>query len=362
MQVHIVGGFLGSGKTTGISMACKALAARKLTAGVITNDQGKKLVDTAYFDGQKIPAVQVTNGCFACNYDDLIEKLNQLTKAVQPDVVFAEAVGCSADIVAAVVKPLQETRKSEHTSITYTVFADTRLFSQWISGDTLPFSQKVLYLYDRQLEEAGLIVLNKRDLVSPGLARQVLDDARNRFPGKHIRLQNSLDPLQVDAWLDELDGMSKRSTPLESLRIDYDHYAEGRCSLGWVDTRLEILSPSIGNQRALVIDWITGLEREFHQRGIGLGHLKVLASAGKTEAKFGLTFGDAAGWRAQVPDLRCRDLHLLVNARAEADPVLIHEMILQKALSAAEKTQSQVEEKDAEVFRSEYPKPKRRVV
>ncbi len=112
MQLHMVGGFLGSGKTTAIAAACKALAVRKMTAGVITNDQGKYLVDTAFFDLQKIPAVQVARGCFCCNYDDLITRIDQLVRAVQPDVIFAEAVGSCADMVATVIKPLQELEKS----------------------------------------------------------------------------------------------------------------------------------------------------------------------------------------------------------------------------------------------------------
>jgi G3E family GTPase len=48
MNLHLVGGFLGSGKTTGIIAASKLLLSRGLRVGVITNDQGKYLVDTAY--------------------------------------------------------------------------------------------------------------------------------------------------------------------------------------------------------------------------------------------------------------------------------------------------------------------------
>lgn len=46
---HLVGGFLGSGKTTAIIQACKRLLQTGQKVGVITNDQGKYLVDTAFF-------------------------------------------------------------------------------------------------------------------------------------------------------------------------------------------------------------------------------------------------------------------------------------------------------------------------
>ena len=76
--------------------------------GVVTNDQGKYLVDTAFFRLSDLPAVEVTGGCFCCNYDDLDARLAQLIATAHPDVIFAESVGSCADIVATVVKPLLE--------------------------------------------------------------------------------------------------------------------------------------------------------------------------------------------------------------------------------------------------------------
>ncbi len=359
MQLHLVGGFLGSGKTVAIAAACRALAARKLTAAVITNDQGKFPVDTAFFDAQKIPAVQVTNGCFCTHYDELIAKMDQLERAIQPDVIFAEVAGSAADVVATVVKPLREMERTAR--VTFSVFADTRLFSQWISGEPLPFSAKVLYVYGGQLAEAGLLVLNKRDLVSPDRAHRALDDARARFPTKQVRLQNSLDPLQIDAWLSDLDNLIRHPLPLNSLQIDYTRYAAGIAALGWLDTHINFTAPTIIDYRPLVIDWITGLDRDFRQRAIGLGHFKVMLKAGKTEARVSLTSGDAAGWRAQIPALRCRDLSALVNARVEGGAEIAREVVIHTATSAAGKMSCMVEEKDAEAFHPAFPKPKRRV-
>jgi Ni2+-binding GTPase involved in maturation of urease and hydrogenase len=362
MQLHLVGGFLGSGKTTAIAAACKALATRKLTAGVVANDQGKYLVDTAFYDSQKISTVQVAGGCFCCNYDDLAEKIDRLSNTVQPDVIFAEAVGSSADIVATVIKPLQDLKKPDSLNITFSVFADMRLFFQWVTGEVTPFGQKVMYLYGKQVEEAGLLVINKRDLVSPGRARDAMEDARGRFPQKQVRLQNSLDAIQIDSWLDELDGISKRPSALNSLSIDYNWYAAGKAALGWLDTHLDFQAQSTMDMRPLVIEWITGLDREFRQRNIPVGHIKVMLSAGKTEAKVSLTAGDTAGWRTQIPELRGKSLHALVNARMEADPSQIRQIMEETAALAAANHNCLMEEKDTEAFRPGFPKPKRRMM
>jgi G3E family GTPase len=71
MKIYLVGGFLGSGKTTAIIQACRILMADGKKVGVITNDQGKYLVDTAFMKFNDIPTVEVTGGCFCCNYQDL---------------------------------------------------------------------------------------------------------------------------------------------------------------------------------------------------------------------------------------------------------------------------------------------------
>jgi G3E family GTPase len=361
MQIHLVGGFTGSGKTAAIMSACRSLATRKVTAGVITNDQGKYLVDTAYLDWQKVPAVQVTGGCICCNYDDFLAKLEQLDRAVQPDVVFVEADGTCADLVATVVKPLDELRRNTGQKVTLSVFADCRLMSQWLSGEPLPFDNQAMYVYGRQLDEAGLIVLNKRDLVSPDKARLALDQARNGFPGKQVRMHNAHDALNTDTWLDELDGMARRDTVMNSLLIDYTRYAAGESSIGRVDTQLTFSSPSAVDLRGLMVDWIVGVNKEIRARGIGLGHLKMLTRTGHTYAKIGLTAGDAAAWRAQIPDMHGKELKALVNARMEAEPAVIREMLINAANTAAVNAACQMDEKDTEAYTPAYPKPKRRV-
>ena len=362
MQLHLVGGFLGSGKTTAIAAACKALATRKKTAGVVTNDQGKYLVDTAFFDLQKIPAVQVADGCFSSNYDDLAEKIERLSRTIQPDVIFAETAGASADLVATVIKPLQELRRDDPMAITLTVFADTRLFSPWVAGEEVPFGPKVMYLYGKQVEEAGLLVLNKRDLVSPGRSRQALEDARGRFPRKAVRLQNSLDAVQIDAWLDDLDAMSQQPGSLGSLPIDYNWYAAGKAAIGWLDTTLEFQAPGTTDMRPLAVELITGMDREYRQRGIPVGHIKVILQAGKTGAKVSLTAGDAVGWRSQVPDMRGKSLRVLVNVRVEAEPVLAGQVVEQVSRQSALAHNCQLEQKDTEAFKPGFPKPKRRMM
>ena len=71
MKLYLVNGFLGSGNTTAIQMACQNLQNNQKRVGVITNDQGEELVDTAFLKNHDLPTLQVTGGCFCCNYAKL---------------------------------------------------------------------------------------------------------------------------------------------------------------------------------------------------------------------------------------------------------------------------------------------------
>src|SRR5450432_2380324 len=163
MKIHLLSGFLGSGKTTAIQQASYKLLQQGIKTGVITNDQGIRLVDGDFFKSLSIPGRQVVNGCFCCNYNDLETSIQSLIETNETEVIFAESVGSCTDIVATVLKPLLHFRPA--AQVTVSIFADVRLL-QMILGDTNLFDETVNYIYLKQLEEAGIIVINKIDLIS----------------------------------------------------------------------------------------------------------------------------------------------------------------------------------------------------
>ena len=58
-QLIVVAGFLGAGKSTLILAAAQRLHAQGLRVGIITNDQGHDLVDTALAHTQQVPVVEI---------------------------------------------------------------------------------------------------------------------------------------------------------------------------------------------------------------------------------------------------------------------------------------------------------------
>jgi G3E family GTPase len=239
MQLHIIGGFLGSGKTTAIIGAARYLAAQGKQVGVITNDQGRHLVDSEILRADALPAMEVTGGCFCCHFDDLNQRLKHLIDMHHPDVIFAESVGSCADVVATVVRPLLEMEAGAVKPSSYTVFADVRLLYRYLNGLEMPFSDGINYIFGKQIEEAGLLFINKTDLVEAGHLEEVVKSASASYPNTDIITASALDAEDIGVWVNGLlTGLYP--APVRSLQIDYDRYAEGEGHFAWIDREYQI--------------------------------------------------------------------------------------------------------------------------
>src|SRR5882672_3988644 len=164
MKLLLAGGFLGSGKTTAIQQACFLLLKENKKVAVITNDQGEKLVDSKFINSFSIPVKEVTNGCFCCNYNDLLQNIYYFSKEINPDIIFGETVGSCTDIVATIARPLTEMHPEFEVNIS--VFVDTCLLHSIITGTSSFIDDSVRYIFKKQMEEADLLILNKTDLVT----------------------------------------------------------------------------------------------------------------------------------------------------------------------------------------------------
>src|SRR6185503_17899471 len=165
LKLFLIGGFLGSGKTTAIIEAVKYIHQHQKKVVVITNDQGTQQVDTLFIRGHDIPSEEVSGGCFCCNYEKLEKRIDYLNLTNNPDIIFAESVGSCTDLAATVINPLLSIHPGQY-EIILSVFADIRLLMKFLQNDKDIFFDNVNYIYEKQLEEADIIVVNKIDLLN----------------------------------------------------------------------------------------------------------------------------------------------------------------------------------------------------
>lgn len=384
MRVHFVGGFLGSGKTTAIAGACRLLVSRGTRVGVVTNDLGKLQVDSYFIRALGFPSVEVSGGCFCCNYDDFEERISALAQREQPEVVFAESVGSCADLVSTVIRPFLAFRDHRGIESALSVFADSRLLAARLFSKPLPFSEDLTYLFDRQLEEAELIVLNKRDLLGSSERAELRAAAVRAYPHARILEICAMEPEGPEAWLVIAESLAKSAVAQENnpsvrrnlsppMEIDYGRYGRGERELSWLDERLLIEDPSASNFtgercRYAALALMRELWKRTTMNGKAPGHVKCLVSAGGEHYKLGYSSGDALhGGQgsggvfpfsdADLPMFRARSVTLILNARVMTDPENLLGLVSEAIEAVRADSGVVIVQQDRSAFRPDFPRP-----
>ncbi len=357
MKLHITGGFLGSGKTTAIINASKLLMQNGEKVAVITNDQGNYLVDTNFVALNNIPAAEVTNGCFCCNFNSLRDQIKSLKRQSEPDIIFAESVGSCTDLVATVLKPMQLFNKDLFNELTFSVFIDSRMLFDYLVNKKLPFSHEISYIFLKQIEEADLIVINKIDLLLPEDLKILEQVIYPVFNTKTVIFQNSLNPKNIENWLVTLDTLPARQR--ESLKIDYQIYGKGEADLAWLDEEISIHTGDDSSwDRA--IRFIETMVKEIKQKQINIGHLKFLLKGEGFNYKISFTTIADENWKNNFPSLSVSDIEIMVNARIETTPE-VASGIVEKGVFAISGPGVFIKESRKQAFQPGFPDPTHRI-
>jgi len=325
MKVHVISGFLGSGKTTAIAAASKYLLGQGKKVGVVTNDQGKFLIDTKFLRLENIPTVEVAGGCFCCNYTEFENNLDFLTKTVKPDVIFAESVGSCADVVATVMKPLVDYKLMHETDTSFSVFVDVRMLEKYLLNVELPFQDGVIYIFEKQIEESSLLVLNKSDLFLQKRLMNLVEMAKERYPQKLIISQSSLEEDEVVEWLKIIN--TQNTFPKHQLDINYMTYGNAEKELSWYDAKINatFLGEDFTN---FANHFINRIQNEFKNRNIAIGHLKFLIDDENHHQKISIVSqSDLSTDVKWTHEKWLSPVDFSINARLECDEDLLKSII-----------------------------------
>ena len=155
LPVTVIGGYLGTGKTTLVNHLLRAADGRKIA--VLVNDFGATPIDRDLIVSGDGDTLEISGGCVCCSYgSDLMEVLMTLPQQ-RPDIerVVLEASGVALPGMVANAVTLLDPYRID--GIVVTVDAETvraRADDAYL-GDTIL----------RQLAAADLVVLNRCDLV-----------------------------------------------------------------------------------------------------------------------------------------------------------------------------------------------------
>lgn len=357
MKLFLIGGFLGSGKTTAIHRACSSFLKHARKVAVITNDQGIDLVDTEFIKTAGVKAEEVVNGCFCCNYNQFADAIQALTANEHPDIIFAESVGSCTDLVAAIAKPLAKFKPE--ITVVISVFADAQLLYSLITGNALFLDENVRYLYKKQLEEADIVVVNKIDLIHDTELQKVKEQIEAEFPGKTMLYQNSLEENSVRNWVLTLlrfDLLNERMT----LDLDYDLYAKGEAILGWLDQRILIETKDY-SASSVARQLMSTIYTKIKDENYPVAHLKFLCDDGSKKSKISYTALDEVSKEIFLIDHRTNKISVLINARIQVDSSQLEQIVSGAIQQITHQTGSKMTVDRKAAFQPAYPKPVHRM-
>jgi G3E family GTPase len=319
-RLILVGGFLGAGKTTLLLHAAERLSRQGKRVGLVANDQAADLVDTELLKQTGSEVEEVAGGCFCCRFPDMIAAMERLVRNAEVDVLIGEPVGSCTDLSATVLQPLKKLHGRQFDLAPFSVLVDghqvrvlNRLRHAAGQHRSARFPDNVLYIYEKQLEEADLIVLNKCDLLSATELVDLQASLAERFPDTPLLTMSALNDDGVDAWLEFL--VQDRGAGRKIAAVDYDRYAAGEAALGWLNAAVQLHADLPVQWGLFAKELLEGICTDLRAVAAEIAHLKLHLTAADEHIVGNLTANDAAVFLrgAIVPE--CRDASLLINAR-----------------------------------------------
>jgi G3E family GTPase len=185
MKVLVIGGFLGSGKTTAILNLGKYLSENNYRVAIIVNEIGEVGLDGDVISKYGFDATELTSGCICCSLKtDLRYTVTTLYNNYNPDILIIEPTGIAFPNVIRNEVNLMNLDDVEFAPLV--TFIDGSRFKQLM--------KEIRHFSQRQIIDAEILVINKTDLIE---SRQlpIIEDAVHQLnpDADIIRLSAKMD-------------------------------------------------------------------------------------------------------------------------------------------------------------------------
>ena len=278
--------------------------------------------------------------------------------------MIAEPVGSCTDVVATVAYPLRRLYGENFTVAPVSVLVDPvraeRVFGLAKGGS---FSEKVIYIYCKQLEEADLIVISKCDLLDAKRLAALRNAIAEAYPHKDILAVSSRTGKNLDAWFTIIT--SGEQSARTAMKVDYKIYGDGEALLGWLNCTVNVKA-----KKAFDPDrWLQEVAGEIQQRlktqEAEIAHLKMTLSPDGTRggiAVVNVVRNDVVPELSVELGAPVKKGQLIINLRAEASPDVLGRVVRGGLAATAAKVPTVTATLDhLEHFRPGKPKPTHRM-
>ena len=185
MNIIVLGGFLGSGKTTFLLKLAHALIEQSAYEGetklaIIENEIGETGVDSSLINSGGLKTRDLFAGCACCSLkEELVSTIMEIQHELHPETVLIEATGVA---IPDTIRMMIEERL--HLPVYVIVLVDG---SRWFR--ILPVAGR---LARGQLTGADMAVINKTDLLSQEEVEHAVAVLAEEVPGTRVAACSSI--------------------------------------------------------------------------------------------------------------------------------------------------------------------------
>ena len=321
----VFSGFLGSGKTTTMMALTRFYTERFAPAAMISNDLGRgvNLADNRLAGLSGVKASEMTDECICYQNENLADRLNAYYDE-GCELVVSDIPGFGVGALEHVYHGLTEKFPGMFELAPFTVLTEPRTVELLRSGE----GGDLRYIYDAQLAEADLIVLNKCDLISEAQREEYRAWLSASYPLARVLPISARTGEGIDAL-----ALAMREEKASMRRPDIGYggkafkRAMGHVSEYYLQYHATVCCNDFDGNEYLM-DIASRVQAEFRAAGHEIPHLKLLAW--EPEGDYGKA--DLLGTDREIEVSHrftrpCTELAVILNASADSPKALLDEIV-----------------------------------
>jgi G3E family GTPase len=225
----------------------------------------------------------------------------------------------------------------------------------------------VRYLFEQQLSEAQVIVVNKTDLLSEDKKLEAHELLRTRYPQAKVLNLSALTGDGLEVWLDSVLCVS--NSEVNVLDLDYQRYAEAEAALGWLNAKGIVAS----NEAFSPVKWaentFKSLSKTFEEDASPIAHIKMQFAVDSPKGlnplfyKASLTgYESSINWDSAPESSSATRLEFTLNARVNTSPHRLEQAVVYALEFTRPNSGARFYFTDFDCFQPAPPKPTYRFV
>ena len=333
----VFSGFLGAGKTTAMMALTKYHTTYHGKAAMISNDlgHGVSLADDRFARLSGCNASQITGDCICYVNKKLADRLNAYYDEGF-ELVVSDIPGFGVGALEHVYHGLAEKFPGQFELAPFTVLVEPKTVELLRSGQ----GGELEYLYNTQLVEADLIVLNKCDLLDDTQREADICWLRENYPEAAVIAISARNGEGLEALSQALaQGRASMRRPDIGYGGAAFRHAMGKISEYYIQYRAVVCCNDFDGN-VYLLDMARAVQGKIREAGQLIPHMKLLAW--EPEGDFGKV--DLIGTEREIEVTRrferpCADIAVILNASAACPADQLEEILVGAMNSVSDKYQ-----------------------